>query len=109
MFQDQDHMTIRMLSEDDRADVVRISQRDTSDVPDGHLLGAVIGDRLVAAISLASGQVVADPFVPSDGARSILELRAKQLKPRRRGLLPRRRRRRGALGAQPAGAGGRLL
>src|SRR5688572_2794710 len=102
MTQDQDHMTIRTLSEEDRLEVMRISQRDTSDVPEGRLLGAVVGDRLVAAISLASGEVVADPFVPSQGARSILELRAKQLTPRRRRILPRRRRRRGSLGAQPA-------
>src|SRR5688572_27358312 len=109
MTQDRDHMTIRTLSEEDHLDVVRISQRDTSDVPEGRLLGAVVGGRLVAVISLASGRVVADPFVSSQGARSILELRAKQLNPRRRRILPRRPRRSGSLGAQPAGAGGRLL
>jgi hypothetical protein len=51
---------------------------------------------------------VADPFVASEGARSMLELRARQLRPKR-GFFRRRGRARGSLGAQPAGAGGRLV
>ena len=109
MTENQDHMTIRTLCEEDRESIVRLAQLDSSPAPEGHLLGAVVHGRLVAALSLTSGESVANPFIPSEEARSLLELRAKQLKPRRRGLLPRRRRRRGSLGAQPAGAGGRLL
>ena len=104
-----DQVTIRTLNENDRESVMRLAQLDSSALPEGHLLGAVVGDRLVAALSLTSGKSIADPFMPSQGARSMLELRARQLKPKRRGLLPRVRRRRGSLGAQPAGAGGRLI
>jgi hypothetical protein len=109
MSESHEEITIRMLSDEDREEVALLSQRDTAPAPEGSLLGAIVGDRLVAAISLASGDVVADPFFPSEGARSMLQLRARQLNPKRSRLLPRRRRARGSLGAQPAGAGGRLL
>jgi hypothetical protein len=102
-------MTIRTLTEADHEEVVRLSQLDTAAIPEGSLLGAIVDERLVAAISLTSGDVVADPFIPSAGARSLLELRARQLRPKRTRILPRRRKARGALGAQPAGAGGRLV
>ncbi len=109
MNQDQTQVTIRTLSEEDRESVAHLAQLDSSHEPQGHLLGAVVEGRLVAALSLTSGETIANPFVPTQGARSMLQLRARQLNPRRRRLLPRRRRRRGSLGAQPAGAGGRLL
>jgi hypothetical protein len=110
MNQDQQtQVTIRTLSEDDREGVARLAQLDSSTAPRGHLLGAVVDGRLVAALSLTSGESVANPFIPSAEARSMLELRARQLNPRRRRLLPRRRRGSGSLGAQPAGAGGRLI
>jgi hypothetical protein len=109
MTRDQDQMTLRMLSEEDRESIVRLAQLDSSPAPEGDLLGAVVDGRLVAALSLTSGESIANPFIPSEPARSMLQLRAKQLKPRRYGFLPRRRRRRGSLGAQPAGAGGQLL
>ena len=109
MTQGQDHITLRILSEEDRESIVRLAQLDSSPAPEGHLLGAVVDGRLVAAVSLTSGESIANPFIPSESARSMLQLRAKQLNPRRRRLIPRRRRRRGSLGAQPAGAGGRLV
>jgi hypothetical protein len=109
MNQDQTQVTIRTLSEDDRESVARLAQLDSSPAPEGRLLGAVVDGRLVAALSLTNGESIANPFIPSEGVRSMLRLRAGQLNPKRRRLLPRRRRRRGSLGAQPAGAGGRLL
>jgi hypothetical protein len=107
----QDEVTIRMLSETDRESVARLAQLDTSPVPEGDVLGAVVDGRLVAAISLTNGDAVANPFTQSDGARAMLEVRAGQLNGKRRGLFRRRRRRRaqGSVGAQPAGAGGRVL
>jgi hypothetical protein len=102
-------VTIRTLSEQDRESVVSLAQLDSSPPPGGELLGAVVEGRLVAALALSSGESIADPFLPTEGARSLLELRARQLSPRRRRLFPLRRRARGALGAQPAGAGGRLI
>jgi hypothetical protein len=105
----EDQVTIRRLNHQDDESVVRLAQLDSSDTPTGELLGAVVDGRLVAALSLSSGEAVANPFMQSDGVRSMLELRARQLSPKRRRLLPRRKRVRGSLGAQPAGTGGRLL
>jgi hypothetical protein len=107
----QDQVTIRPLSDEDRESVVRLAQLDSSRVPEGDVLGAVVAGRLVAAISLTSGDSVANPFIRSEGARSMLELRAGQVNGKGRGLFRRwrRRRARGSIGAQPAGAGGRVL
>jgi hypothetical protein len=105
----QEQMTIRELNGEDHESVVRLAQLDSSPTPEGELLGAIVDGRLVAALSVSSGESVANPFVPSEGARSMLELRASQLSAKGGRLLPRRRRARGSLGTQPAGAGGRLL
>jgi hypothetical protein len=57
------------------------------------VLGAELDGALVAAISLTTGDVIADPFIRTDHIRSLLELRASQL----RGQRPRfGRRRRGS-------------
>ncbi|MGH2955532.1 MAG: hypothetical protein ACRDL6_00860 [Solirubrobacterales bacterium] len=109
MSEHEQQVTIRRLSHDDHENLVRLAQLDSSPAPEGELLGAVVDGGLVAAVSLSSGRSVANPFVPSAGVRSMLVLRAKQLSPKRSRLFPRRRRARGSLGAQPAGAGGRLL
>lgn len=105
----EQQVTIRKLNGEDRERVVRLAQLDSSPAPEGELLGAVVDGSLVAAVSLSSGESVADPFVPSAGVRSVLQFRARQLRQKRRHLLPRGRRARGSLGAQPAGVGGRLL
>jgi hypothetical protein len=108
-------VTIRKLNGDDHESLVRLAQLDSSPVPQGELLGAVVDGRLVAALSLSSGESVANPFVSSEGLRSMLELRASQRNGRthwRSGLrrrLPGRGRARAALPASPPGAGGRLL
>lgn len=91
MTQEHQQLTIRTLSEDDRESVMRLAQLDSSPAPDGRLLGAVVDGRLVAALSLTSGESIANPFVPSQGARSMLELRARPLNEKRWRLLPRRR------------------
>jgi hypothetical protein len=109
MSENHEQVTIRTLGTEDRESVVRLAQLDTTPVPEGDLLGAVVAGRLVAALSLTSGESIANPFVPNDGARSMLELRARQLNGKRGHLFPRRRRARGSVGAQPAGAGGRVL
>jgi hypothetical protein len=79
MTQNEDQITIRALGEEDRESVVRLAQLDTTPTPEGDLLGAVVDGRLVAAVSLADGHSVANPFVPSEHARSVLMRRARQL------------------------------
>jgi hypothetical protein len=103
-------ITIRLLGVEDNDDAVRLAQLDSARPLSGRLLGASIGGRLVAAVSLDSGDSVASPFVGSADARAMLELQARQLNGKGRGLLASRRSRaRAALPASRPGAGGRLL
>ena len=46
----------------------------------GEVMLALIGDQVVAAISLEDGRVLADPFVATEDAVSLLRLRARQLR-----------------------------
>lgn len=107
-------VTIRRLDAADSAEVMRLAQRDTAPVPDGALLGAEAEGRLLAAISTATGAVIADPFAPTAEIVEVLRLRATQLegRPRRWGLVARLLA--GTRGAtrsapSPPGAGDRLL
>jgi hypothetical protein len=109
---DEAHIAIRMLTTEDDPALSRLAELDSANVPGGHLLGAIVDGRLVAVQSLATGESVADPFLPTGQIRMLLAQRAGQLNGRgRRRLLGRLRRRhaRGALPSSPPGAGGRLL
>jgi hypothetical protein len=111
-----EEITIRRLGAggSDRTALRRLAERDSATVPTGPLLGAWHGDRLLAALALRGGELLADPFLASAGAATMLRLRARQLGGGGRARLGERlRRRRGraraALPASPPGAGGRLL
>ena len=74
-----EEVTVRRLDPAaDQPALVRLAQRDSADVPQGELLGAELDGALVAAISLGTRRVIADPFTPTDQVRSLLELRAAQ-------------------------------
>ena len=88
-----DGVTIRRLGGEDLPGVSRLVQLDSHSPLEGPLLGIEIEGRLVAAISLTTGESVADPFSRTAELRALLELRAAQLRRRE----PRRRRRRGRL------------
>jgi hypothetical protein len=96
-------IAIRPARHDDLVELWRVAALDSSIVPDGPLLVAESDGELVAALSLASGAAIADPFVPTAPAVDVLRLRASQLPQRegtpRRGVL---RRRRGPVIAAPA-------
>jgi hypothetical protein len=103
-----DGISIRRLGDDDLAEVERLAQLDSRRPPEGPLLGVEIEGRLVAAISLATGESMADPFSRTGELRALLELRAAQLQRRenRRGRmvhLPRPKAR-AALAGSPPGA-----
>lgn len=89
----------------------RVAERDSAAIPTGCVLGGRVNGQLVAAVSVTSGQMVADPFVPTAEIRELLSERAAQLRGGRRlGRLRRRRAHaRAALPASPPGAGGKLL
>ncbi len=113
---DRYEIAIRTLNVEDAPAVERLAQLDSAEIPAGHLLGAVVDGRLVAAASVETGRSIADPFVPSDELRVLLAERVSQLRGRGRGRRGLRRlvrrhpaRSPGALGTSPPGAGGRLL
>ena len=72
-------LTIRMEREDDERALIRLAQLDSAWPPAGPRLLALDGDRLVAAISLADGTVISDPFEPTAAAVALLRERAAQL------------------------------
>jgi hypothetical protein len=78
-------ISIRRLSADDADALGRVAGRDSAPVPTGELLGAEVDGRLVAAISVTTGETVADPFTRTESARSMLVLRAAQLRESRAG------------------------
>ena len=73
-------VSIRRLDEADAEAVDRVAGRDSSARPAGDLLGAEIGGELIAAVSIQTGDVVADPVTRPEAARALLLLRAAQLR-----------------------------
>jgi hypothetical protein len=93
-----------------------LAERDSRPIPEERMIAAEVAGRLLAAIGIDSGEMIADPFSPTVELRSLLELRRAQLRrqtaprraTRRRRLAPRDPAR-AALAGSPPGAGGRLL
>jgi hypothetical protein len=110
-------LTIRRLGAADAGAVQRLAELEGRPAPTGALLGAVVGDRLLAVVPLEAGQSLADPFAASGEALALAEMRAAQMRggsgSRLRGLRRLRGRRqgtaRGTLAGSPPGGGGRLL
>ena len=73
-------VSIRRLGDADSDALDRLAGRDSSERPAGELLGAELDGRLIAAVSIATGDAVADPFTPTAEVHSLLQLRASQLR-----------------------------
>jgi hypothetical protein len=58
-------IVIRPAYADDRAVLARLAAIDSSAVPAEPMLLAEVDDELRAAVSLADGSVIADPFFPT--------------------------------------------
>ena len=56
-------ISLEPLGVADADELESLAQRDSRAVPTGALVGARVDGRLVAALSIASGDWVADPFV----------------------------------------------
>jgi hypothetical protein len=98
-------ITIRGAGPEDGSALSRLAQRDSRPVPEGAVLIALVGGESRAAISLASGEAIADPFHHTEELVGMLTLRRSRLRGERR----RRRGLKGLLGGrgssapQPAG------
>ena len=73
-------ITIRPLREGDVAAVELLAELEERPVPPGPLQLAAVDGTVEAAIALAGGETVANPFSESAGAVSLLHLRAAQLR-----------------------------
>jgi hypothetical protein len=71
--------TITTATPDDAFALLQLAALDSAEPLALPALIAQRDDRPVAAIELATGRVVADPFTPSLDARALLELRRGQL------------------------------
>ncbi len=99
-------ITIRRvdLTDEDRAALLRLAERDSSAAPGGPVLGLEIEGSLIAAVSLNTGEAIADPFSRASELRNLLELRAAQIRRRDRKRGRGLGKRRPAVGGSPAGS-----
>jgi hypothetical protein len=76
-----DRVVVRDAECADAAALVRLAERDSAEVPPGRLLVAETHEgQLVAAIPIAGGPAIADPFRQTAAIVALLELRAAQLR-----------------------------
>ncbi len=75
-------LTIRRLDPSDQTALARLAQLDSRAAPQSPLVGAEVEGRLLAAVSVQTGEVIADPFSRTGELRALLELRASQLRRR---------------------------
>jgi hypothetical protein len=75
-----DDVTIRVASPADHDALERLAQLDSRPTPAGYVLVAEVGGELLAAVPVAGGESVADPFRPTAALTSLLFLRARQLR-----------------------------
>lgn len=100
-------ITIRLAGPEHACQLRRLAERDSARVPAGQLLVALVGHELDAAISVRSGETLADPFKPTSELVALLDERVRQLRgSEHRGLRARiigRGIRRTGFSPQPAG------
>ena len=75
---DEQVIALRVAQPKDEYDVSRLAQLDDAPRPVGPVMLAVVDGEAVAALSLSDGRVVANPFVATENAVSLLRLRAAQ-------------------------------
>jgi hypothetical protein len=92
MTPDLSPITIRRATEDDARSLDRLARLDSRRLPAGPHLIALADDVPVAAISLHSGQTVANPFAATDAVVALLSERAAHLGGERPAGLPARHR-----------------
>jgi hypothetical protein len=70
---------LRWAFPDDDVTIARLAALDSAAVPAPPLLLAEVDGHPRAALSLASGELIADPFQPTAALGELLRLRARQL------------------------------
>ena len=73
-------LTIRRAGLADAGALTRLSTLDSAKPPAGDSLVAEVGGELWAAVEIASGAAIADPFRPSDDLVELLRFRAERVR-----------------------------
>jgi hypothetical protein len=81
-------LTIRHAIAADEADLTRLAALDSSRVPSGELLVAQLDGDLVAALSIDTSAVIADPFEHTAAIVDSLRAQARESRAPRPALLP---------------------
>jgi hypothetical protein len=74
-------VTIRHAATGDMKSLERLAALDSRRVPSGELYVAEVGGRLVAATSIDTGAVIADPFEPTASIVELLQIQARAVRP----------------------------
>ena len=74
-----DRIWVRLAAPGDAGALLRLAALDSQPLPDGAKLVADLGGELVAAVPLAGGPAIADPFRPTADLVELMRLRAAQL------------------------------
>lgn len=72
--------TVRLARSADSRQLAILAALDSAATPQGDVVVAEIGGRIVAAKPLAGGRAIADPFVRTAALVQMLDLRAVQLR-----------------------------
>jgi hypothetical protein len=72
-------ITLRFAFPDDSAALARLAELDSTEPPRQPVLVGEVSGELRAALSLADGRAIADPFHPAAGLIELLRKRARQL------------------------------
>jgi hypothetical protein len=72
----QSTIIIRSSTDRDAAAIARLAELDSRPAPSGRVLLALVDGELRAALSLAGGELIANPFKPSQQLAALLRLRA---------------------------------
>jgi hypothetical protein len=99
-------VTLRLATADDGAALARLAQLDSRQLPAGPLLVAERGGRIEAALSLARGESLADPFRRTAELVELLRCHAGVERAGARDVLDRAAPGRALTGGRPALAGG---
>jgi ketosteroid isomerase-like protein len=81
-------INIRFSTNADRASLAELAELDGHAAPQGEAVLAEVNGRIVAAVGVADGVAVADPFVLTSDTLDLLRLRAEQERERTLGRGP---------------------
>lgn len=77
---DEASVALRLCRVSDDPGLEQLAALSERELPRGRFVVAEVDGRLVAALPLSGGPLLADPFAPTAHLRSLLELRAAQVR-----------------------------